>query len=350
MVRCDYPHEIGSAQPYLIDIHMSEEPLNGSSDVPALTEKHIKNPVYKGHCFMPKRIIVSIIIAVIITAVVLSVHRATRVQVVSATCENLTETIAATGQLRAVMDSDIVSETAGVVDHVYAREGMQVVPGQVLLTLVSDKAQNQLDRAETALFAAQQELLRVNSPTPTEITAEDQVELRQVHETNAARLKLAQDRLIQAQRGSSPERNRVQANLKRAEITGMQADAELKRCEELFVKDAIGRSELEHAQSRAKDANSAIQTSREKYNASMAPVNERDVQAAKAQLAQAEAQFKASSSTPLHSRSTSKPYPPELVTLAKRRLSRAITDVSAAKTEIKRCTVVAPFGGIVRKE
>lgn len=301
---------------------------------------------------MTKRlVVVAVILVVIIASTLYAVRRASPVEVVAATRGDVTEIIVATGRLKAVLDSEVGSEVAGVVDQVYINEGQQVLPGQILLRLKSDDSQSQLDRAETQLFTAQQELLRISTPPLPEELAKAQAELRQAREVNAAQVKIAQERLLQAQRGGrQEERDRAQAALTQADIARSQAEADLKRSESLFANDAIGRAELERAQTRLKDSQTTVRVSQENYNLIVAPADEHDIKAAKAQLAQAEAQFKESSNIALQNLSILRQSPrTELVRSARARVSEAITNVAVAKTDIRRRTICAPFGGIIVK-
>ncbi len=301
---------------------------------------------------MNRRLTALLFLAIIIIASILfALRRQTPVEVVKATRGDVIEIIVATGKLKAVLDSEIGSDVAGVVDQVFISEGKQVLPGQVLVTLKSDDAISRLAQAEAQLFTAQQELLRVSTPALPEEIAKAQAELRQAREVNAAQVKVAQERLLQAQKGGrKEERDRAQANLSQAEIAQAQADADLKRSESLYAKDAIGRAELERAQTRAKDAVAAVRVARESYNLSMAPEDEHDISAAKAQLQQAEAQYRASSNIAQQNLGILRRTPrTELVKATKAKVSEAIANVAAAKTDISRRTIHAPFGGIVVK-
>ncbi|MHB1460292.1 MAG: efflux RND transporter periplasmic adaptor subunit [Armatimonadota bacterium] len=301
---------------------------------------------------MNRRLTVILLLAIAIIASSLwSLRRHTPVEVVEATRGDVTEIIVATGKLKAVLDSEIGSDVAGVVDQVFISEGKQVLPGQVLVTLKSDDAVSRLDQAEAQLFTAQQELLRVSAPALPEEIAKAQAELRQAREVNAAQVKLAQERLLQAQQGGRmEERDRAQANLSQAQIAQAQADADLKRSESLYAKDAIGRVELERAQTRAKDAVAAVRVARESYNLSMAPEDEHDISSAKAQLEQAEAQYRASENIAQQNLGILRRTPrTELVKATKAKVSEAIANVAAAKTDISRRTIRAPFSGVVVK-
>ncbi len=301
---------------------------------------------------MNRRLTPVLLLAIIIIASTLwALRHNTPVEVVEATRGDVTETIVATGKLNAVLEDEIRCEVAGVVDQVFTSEGKQVVQGQVLVTLKDDEAVNRLSRAEAQLFCAQQELLAVSTPASPEEIAKTQTEIRQAREVSLAQVKVAQERLLKAQQGGrQDEQNRAQASLNRAEIAQAQADADLKRSEELYAKDAIGRVELERTQTRAKDAAVAVRVARESYDRSIAPVDEHAIAAAKTQLAQAEAQYRASANIAQQNLGNLRNTPrTEQVKAAKAKVSKAITDAAAAKTDISRHTIRAPFSGIVVK-
>jgi len=87
---------------------------------------------------------------------------APKVEVVRPASRDVVEVVVATGRVRALLQSEVGSETGGVVEEVLVREGDRVQAGQVVARLQRDELLEQLNAARAAVETATRELQQVS--------------------------------------------------------------------------------------------------------------------------------------------------------------------------------------------
>jgi HlyD family secretion protein len=167
------------------------------------------------------------------------------------------ELVVATGRLKAVRQSGLGVDVAGVVDRVLVEEGDQVEPGQPVLTLRREDWTHRVEQARLAVRTAERELERVRAGAPREDV-----------------------------RRAAAERERAQAALE-------QALRDLARAQRLWERDLIARADLEQAETAVATARAALAAAEEAMLALAHQPRREDLEVVTARLAEARAALRA---------------------------------------------------------
>ncbi len=267
---------------------------------------------------------------------------------VAAHSRSITIELSGKGQLRPKSECDLICGSSGTVDQVLIHQGMTVSSNQVIFTVVNQDAQTALDKAEADLFAARQRVLELTAPPMAALPESNENDSSTVRVSSAEQLRKAKLRLDTALDRFSVQHSRSQANFDKAEQAAAQAQTEFQRSQTLYANDAISRSDYEHARSRVRDTQAAVAAVRAMLN--QAPNNDHEISAAKAQLAYAEAQYKASDTAHTSaSGSNITTADSDQLKAAQARVNEAIRKVAAARTGSIVQAISAPINGELNK-
>lgn len=276
-------------------------------------------------------------------------RRSTQVDVVLPRRETVTEVIVASGRIQAIRASSIGAEVPGIVINDPPDAGTHVSAGQPLIILRDDAAIQRVLLAEAQLVTAlRQQEQAAAKPLPDEL-ARARAELRNAEESGAALVRAARQRLAQAERGGrSEDRDRAEATLSQARATRELADAEYQRAESLFRRDAISQAERDRARTRLDEAQALERAAQASRDLILRNADEFDIDVARAQLQQAESQYRGAVEVARRSLALLLQSPRrEQVEAARARVMEARQAVEAARAELRKHTVHAPYDGIV---
>jgi RND family efflux transporter MFP subunit len=274
---------------------------------------------------------------------------APKVEVVRPASRDVVEVVVATGRVRALLQSEVGSETGGVVEEVLVREGDRVQAGQVVARLQRDELLEQLNAARAAVETATRELQQVSRGSLPEEIARARAELEQAEQVGRARLEAAVQRLRQLEAGGRAEEiARAQAAVADAEARRKQAEVDLSRTRQLFEAGALSLADVEKAETALESARAAEDTTRAQLALAKKPARSEEIKAAQAEVQSARASLEqsvkaAQANLQLLLR---KPLREE-VEVARARLRQAEANVRLVEERLRQRDVLAPIGGIV---
>jgi RND family efflux transporter MFP subunit len=274
---------------------------------------------------------------------------APKVEVVRPASRDVVEVVVATGRVRALLQSEVGSETGGVVEEVLVREGDRVQAGQVVARLQRDELLEQLNAARAAVETAARELQQVSRGSLPEEIARARAELEQAEQVGRARLEAAVQRLRQLEAGGRAEEiGRAQAAVADAEARRKQAEVDLRRTRQLFEAGALSLADVEKAETALESARAAEDTTRAQLALAKQPARSEEIKAAQAEVQSARASLEqsvkaAQANLQLLLR---KPLREE-VEVARARLRQAEANVRLVEERLRQRDVLAPISGIV---
>jgi len=274
---------------------------------------------------------------------------APRVEVVRPTSREVVEVVVATGRVRALLQSDVGSETGGVVSEVLVREGDVVQAGQLVARLRREELLEQWNAARAAVETARRELQQALRGSLPEEIARARAELEQAEQVGRARLEAAQQRLRQLETGGRPEEvARAQAALAEAESRRKQAEADLRRTRQLYEAGALSRADLERAETALEAARAAEASARAQVELARQPARAEEVEAARAEVQSARASYEQSVRAARANLQLLLRQPlREEVEVARARLRQAEANVRLIEERLRQRDVYAPIGGVV---
>ncbi|NGQ97382.1 efflux RND transporter periplasmic adaptor subunit [Brevibacillus sp. SYP-B805] len=182
-------------------------------------------------------------------------QRAVPVEVKKAVQEDFGIKLSLSGRVEASQQVELTSKTAGRVQQIHVKVGDQVKAGQPIVTLDGEEARIQLQRSQAALLSAQARYKQALEGTPAET-------------------------LVQSRNSLADLQNKYDA-----------AKKELERNEALFKEGAISAADLEKAKSAFVSAATNLENQKQKLKLDEKGPTQADIDAATAQLKQAEADY-----------------------------------------------------------
>jgi RND family efflux transporter MFP subunit len=185
----------------------------------------------------------------------LMVNRPREVVLATAILRPVAETLAVSGQVHGAREADLLPPRAGVLRHVYVREGDPVRAGQLLAEVASETQDARVTeaRAGVEVAAAQLEVTR-RASLPADV-ARARGEARRGTESARARLAQAVERLRLLEAGTrSEERDAARAALEEARAGEQNAALEAERQERLAGIADEERGAADRARSAALEA------------------------------------------------------------------------------------------------
>ncbi len=209
-------------------------------------------------------ILVGLILAVVVLAAFISLHRSqVPIRVGLVDRETITESIATNGKIEALNNFEAYAPMATTVKKIYVQQGSWVKPGQILLQLEDANARSQAARAEAELRGAQADLNTVeNGGTKDELLTTRNTLVKAQADRDAAQRNLeAMQRLLQTGAASQSEVDAAQNKLRideanvemlQQKLTGRYSTQEVGHVE---AQQTEARASLAAAQELLKNSN-----------------------------------------------------------------------------------------------
>lgn len=300
-----------------------------------------------------KKYLPSLVVLGLILAVALWVRgRPSQAEVVHPKVENLSEILAASGQVRGKEESKLAPEVAGTVAEINIEEGDKVKKGQVLARLDTGRLEAAVQQATERVRVARAQLdIAGRKPLPAEFE-ELRSQNRQAEEKATAALESARQQLLESQRGPRVEQIRqARADLAQAQADSDQKARDLVRQQELYSKGAISKQAYEQSHTLASEASAARERAQQRLdeltNGTRPEQLERNQQA----VASAQADLEAAKSTGAARMQQLQDRPrPEDVELARAQVQEAQAALTLAKKQKDQAQITAPYDGTVGRK
>ena len=286
---------------------------------------------------------VVIIAAVAVIAVVarnrLSGPESPRYRTAEVTRGDLQVSVSASGTVEAAALVEVKSRATGTVTALLVEEGTSVHKGQVLVAIDDPDARADVENARGAWLAAQARLDQAESNVAA--TRASTATAVQQAEANVA---AARARLAQAQTGRPEEIAQAEEALRQARASEALARQNLTRQEQLFSDGFVPRSSLDQARNQWEVAASQVKAAEARLAQVRAGGSVQEVQIARAQLQQAEAQLVEARNGTLQVRLRLSE-----VEAARAQLAQATANLRQAQDRLAESRITAPIDGVVVK-
>ncbi len=259
--------------------------------------------------------------------------RPTKVEIVQPKQVVITETISSSGRVGGITETNVGSQTQGIVETLFVAEGAEVVRGQQLALIKNDVAKAQISQVQATVETAQAQLeLASRGALPSDVDAS----LEQVRQTQAI-VEQQNSAIIQA------TKNVLQSRLLLSQFEAERdlAKKELARSNSLVKDGVISRSENDKAQTTFRVADKKVAA----QNQAIA-LAQSGVKSAQASLKSAQATVRTQQA---RLRTVQSGARPEDISVAKQRVSEAEKALGVAQEQASNANVTAPFSGIVTK-
>jgi membrane fusion protein, multidrug efflux system len=224
----------------------------------------------------------------------------------------------------------ISARVNGYITEANVADLQTVQKGDVLVRIDPRDYQVAVERARAELADAEATARAMNLSVPvTSVETTTQIS------SSEADLQTAQAGVTAAQRMAEA----AQAQLRQAEANNARAQADLARYTDLVAKDEISRQMYDQAVATARTSAAAVEGAR-----ASAAAAEQQVQQSRGRLAQAQAALQYSRTGPQQLEVTRARAQAALATVAEKRAA-----LHQAELDLEYCTVVAPVGGVVKK-
>jgi HlyD family secretion protein len=265
--------------------------------------------------------------------------------------QQVVQSVAATGTVIGVDESDVGAELSGRLASLLVKEGDLVRKGQQLAQLETRLLKTQLEQARAALTTAEAQLAQASrGPLPSEV-ARTQAEVQQARKVAEGQLVASQQKLLEVENGPTREElEQARGQALQAEAQRDQARRESKRLQGLYDEGFVTLQELERAKTQEKQAQDGYITSYNRYRQSQIG-NRREVRSqAQAALAQAQASLAGAQQTGSARLQNLEDQPrSEDVQVAQARLEEAKLNLKAAEERLRQADIRAPYDGTVTK-
>lgn len=273
------------------------------------------------------------VVALIGLSILWYYSRPTKVVLVQPKQANITETITSSGRVGGITETNVGSQSQGIVQKLYVAEGTEVVRGQQLAIIKNDVAQAQISQAQAGLDTAQSQFQQVSRGSlPSDIDAVmEQVRQAQaqVEQQNAA--------IVQAQKNVLQNR----ALLAQFEAERDLDKKELGRSSSLVKDGVISRSEYDKSVTTFRVAEEKVTAQKQGIELAQS-----SVKSAQAGLKSARANVRTQQS---RLKTIQLGARPEDVSVAQQRVTEAEKALSVAREQAANANVIAPFAGTVTK-
>lgn len=245
----------------------------------------------------------------------------------------ITETISSSGRVGGVTETNIGSQTQGIVEILFVAEGSEVISGQKLALIKNDVAQAQISQAQASVSTAQSQLkLASRGALPSDIDAS----MEQVRQTQAV-VEQQNSAITQSQKNVLQS----QSLLSQFEAERDLAKKQLASSNSLVKDGVISRSENDQAQTTFRVADKKVASQKQAIALAQA-----GVRSAQSGLKSAQANVRTQQA---RLRTIQSGARPEDISVAKERVSEAQKALSVAREQAANANVTAPFSGIVTK-
>lgn len=217
-------------------------------------------------------------------------------------------------------------------------EGATVQKGQVLARIDRDAMQRQRERDEAGVISAQGQAAQLRTMIDWQRTAvERDLEVR------GAEARAAQAQLNNLLAGSRPQEvQQADAALTEARTAATQAAADWERAQKLFGDEDISRAQYDQFKARFDATAAGVRQAQQRLSLVKEGPRQQEIEAARAQLARAQAATRASENNRLEIRRREQELATREAEVARARAQVAVLDVQLNDT-----TVEAPVDGVV---
>jgi HlyD family secretion protein len=260
-------------------------------------------------------------------------QRATRVVIVQARQAAITETITSSGRVGGMTETNVGSQTQGIVEKLYVDEGAAVVPGQQLALIKNDVAEAQISQAQATVNTAKSQLeLASRGALASDIDAIKE----QVRQADA-QLEQQRAAIVQAQKNVLQTRSLLAQFEAERDLSKKNLD----RSASLIEDGVIARSDYDQSLTTFRVADKKVAAQKQAIELAQSGVRsaQASVKSAQANVAVQQARL----------RTIQSGARPEDIAVAKRRISEADNALSVAREQAANAVVTAPFAGTVTK-
>jgi HlyD family secretion protein len=233
---------------------------------------------------------------------------------------------------------DISFKVPGKLIELNVDEGSFVKKGMVIARIDRDQVEHQRNRDQAGVTSAESQYQQMETSVQWEQrTLESDVALRD------AELRAAQAQLAQLLAGSRPQEiQQARAAVADAKAQHDQAQADWDRAQELYKNDDISRQQYDQYRARLDSTAAILRQSEERFALVLEGPRKEDIDAARAQVARAEAAIKVSEANRLELKRREEDLIAHRADIARARAQVAITD-----TQIGDTVVTSPVDGVV---
>jgi HlyD family secretion protein len=217
-------------------------------------------------------------------------------------------------------------------------EGDRVTAGMLLARLDKDQLLGQRERARGGVASAESQLAQQATTIAYQAeTLEGEVQQR------AAEVKAAEARLAALVAGSrSQEKDEARANVDRAQTEYDRSSNDWKRAQTLFKNEDISAADFDQYRSRYESADAQLKTAKEQLAMVLEGPRTEDVDAGRAQLAQAKAVLRLAEAQRIDLQRRRQELVQRTADVGQRR-----ADLSIVQTQVDDTEAFSPIGGVV---
>ena len=233
---------------------------------------------------------------------------------------------------------DISFKVPGKLLELNVAEGTFVKKGMVIARIDRQQVEHQRNRDEAGVTSAESQYLQMETGIQWQRqTLESDLALRR------AELRAAQAQLDQLLAGSRPQEiQQTQAAVADANAQHDQAQADWNRAQELYKNDDISKQQYDQYRTRLESTAAALRQAEERAALVKEGPRKEDIEAARAQVARAEAAIRVSEANRLELRRREEDLVARRAEIARARAQVAMTD-----TQIGDTVVASPVDGVV---
>lgn len=273
------------------------------------------------------------VVALIGLSILWYYSRPTKVVLVQPKQATITETITSSGRVGGITETNVGSQSQGIVQFLLIEEGAEVYRGQQLAQIKNDVAEAQILQAQAGLNTAQSQLQQVSRGSlPSDVDAVmEQVRQAQAQvDQQNAEIVRSQKNVLQAR-----------ALLAQFEEERDLAKKELNRSSSLVQDGVISRSEYDKSVTTFRVAEKKVTAQQQGI-----ALAQSSVKSAQAGLNSAQANVRTQQA---RLRTIQLGARPEDISVAQQRVSEAEKALGVAQEQAANANVIAPFAGTVTK-
>jgi HlyD family secretion protein len=233
---------------------------------------------------------------------------------------------------------DISFKVPGKLVELNVDEGSWVKKGMVIARIDREQVEKQHNRDEAGVNSAESQLAQGQTSIQWQRqTLESDIALRR------AELRAAQAQLDQLLAGSRPQEiQQARAAVADAKAQHDQAQADWERAQELFKNDDISKQQYDQYRTRLDSTAAALRQAEERLGLVVEGPRKEDIEAARAQVARAQAAIQASEANRFELKRRE-----EDLGVRRAEVNRARAQVAITQTQINDTVVIAPIDGVV---
>jgi HlyD family secretion protein len=246
-------------------------------------------------------------------------------------------TLSVSGNLE-LTQVDISFKVPGKLVVLNVAEGDFVKKGMVIARIDRDQVERQRNRDEASLAASESQYQQTETSVQWQRqTLESDIALRR------AELRAAQAQLAQLVAGSRPQEiQQVRAGVEDAKAQHDQAKADWDRAKDLFKNDDISKQQYDQYRTRLDSTEAMLRQAEERLALVVEGPRKEDIEAARAQVARAEAALRVSEANQFELKRREQDVLAHNADVSRARAQVAITD-----TQISDTVVTSPVDGVV---